>query len=1044
MKHKIFLCIVFGFFVISKAYTQTYYINNYSIESGLPTSFIYDATQDNRGRMWFATSKGLTVYDGFQWQNIDHIDSQQIGTCRKIFKDEKGIIWAVPLYMCEKIIYFENDIPKFINLPEVRKEKSNFGITALSVIYEDEKPVIYIGSFNGIYIYKNSQWKNINISEGIPANEIISMTSFKNTLYVATSKGAVTVENGKITDRAGNILKQNNKDILAFAQDKNLKNPDRLWVLSKNLIGYIENENLIIAKDNFQIPDGMEFGYPTLCTDGNNLIYFGNYYYTFCYNKSNDELFPLTHIQGFKSDGSTSIYTDKENNLWKVGTRGIDKVNSFYLVNYSTENGLLEDEVSAIYECEPGKFLLGHNNGLTFYSKEKVKPISFQKNDNRYPGDLRVLDICCSKNGDYCFAASTGGVGKINKAGDITWLKLSEKFYVSSVASDKNGVVWVTTNKGAYYIKDDKMFEPKDFNLKKQFYRRVISAGDVLYFLSSTCLAEVRDNKVTYFESPENSDANNVYSIFKDSQERILIGTKDGLYEIRDGKHIKFTENDFRIDNPVYSILQDKIGNYWFGTDEGVIRWGVDKRKQSFIKANGLSGIEINRAAFCCDYAGNVWVGTESGLSCFRPEYYKEEIPVPEVFFLNAEDPLGEKHTLKSDFSIKSDIKSLYFSFRGISYYNERYMSYRVKLEGFDADWYEISQQQLDKIRYTNLKPGGYRLLVSAKNISGEWSKVYTSSQITIEKPYYRKWWFIVLFILILGFFFYFVYRLYLTRIYYINLEKKVSIRTAKLRETELELRNTQAFLEEKVKERTEKLNILNEQLREINASKDKFFSIIAHDLKSPFVGLLGYSELMKNEVEGLTKESIKEYSENLHKNIKNTYNLLENLLNWALLQTHRMAFKEQRLDLFLEMKSVIDMFDANLRTKSISVINDIKMDTYVSADKNMFRTIMHNLISNAIKYSNPGGLIKIFSKNANGNVEIYVKDEGVGMENEIKEKLFKINTNISTKGTAKERGTGLGLILIKEMIDMHNGKIRVESEPGIGTTFCVILPNDN
>lgn len=1044
MKHKIFLWIVFGFFVISKAYTQTYYINNYSIESGLPTSFIYDATQDNRGRMWFATSDGLSIFDGFLWQNIERIDSQQIGSCRKLFKDEKGIIWAVPLYMCEKMIYFENDIPKFINLPEVRKEKSNFGITSLIVNYENEEPVIYIGSFNGIYIYKNAQWKNININEGLPAKEIFSLTSFKNVIYAATLKGAVSVENGKITEKAEKIFKLNNDGILAFAKDRNSKNPERLWVLSKNRLGYIEDDNYLISKDNFQIPDGMEFDYPSLCSNGKNLIFFGNYYYTFCYNKSNEELFPLTHNQGFKSDGSTSIFIDNEDNLWKVGTRGIDKVNSFYLMNFGTKNGLLEDEVSAINEYEPGKFILGHNNGLTFYSNDKVKAFRFQKNDNRYPGDLRVLDICCTKNGVYWFAASTGGVGKIDIAGNITWVKLSEKIYVSSIASDKNGVVWITSNKGVYYIKDDKLLEPKDFEIKKQFYRRVVSIGEIIYFLSSTCLAEVKDNKVTYFENPGNNDANNVYSVYKDSQNRVFTGTKDGLYEIRNGKHIKFTENDFKIDNPVYSILQDKKGNYWFGTDEGVIRWGNNKSIRSFMKANGLSGLEINRAAFCCDFADNIWVGTESGLSCFRPEYYKEEIPVPEVFFLNAEDPLGEKHSLKNDFSIKSDIKSLYFSFRGLSYYNERFMSYRVKLEGFDADWYEISQQQLDKIRYTNLKPGGYRLLVSAKNISGEWSKVYTSSQITIEKPYYRKWWFIVLFILILGFFIYFVYRLYLTRIYYINLEKKVSIRTAKLRETESELRHTQAFLEEKVKERTEKLNILNEQLREINASKDKFFSIIAHDLKSPFVGLLGYSELMKNEVEGLTKESIKEYSENLHKNIKNTYNLLENLLNWALLQTHRMAFKEQRLDLFLEMKSIVDMFDANLRTKSISVINDIKMDTYVSADKNMFRTIMHNLISNAIKYSNPGGLIKIFSKNANGNVEIYVKDEGVGMENEIKEKLFKINTNISTKGTAKERGTGLGLILIKEMIDIHNGIIRVESEPGIGTTFCVILPNDN
>lgn len=1029
--------------ITGKTIGQIYFVNNYSVESGLPTSFIYDVTQDNKGRMWFATASGISIYDGFLWKNLNSNDSLPNTAYRKIFTDEKGVVWAIPLYMCETLVYFVNDKLNTVDLPESRSEHYDCTVNSLNVFYEDNKPVVYVGTYKGVYIYKDGNWTNYTKNEGLINNLVYSITKYKDRIFIATLEGVSVLKNGVIEKGQSEYFTGKYNKVLKFEVEKEGNEQTKLWALGKNWLGCIDNNNLTILKENFELPTGLEFEFPSLCLSKNNLIYLGNYYFAFCYNRISGELFPITHTEGFKSDGCTSIFTDHEDNVWKVGTRGADKLNNLYLVNYNIQNGLQENEVTAILEYQPGKLILGHNYGLTFFSRGNVKKIIYPKSINKYPGDLRILDMCATKDGDIWLAGSSGGAGRTNESGIIKWYRVSKKNYASSVAVDKNNVVWVTSSDGVFCKIGDKFVEPQNFKIKKQFYRGIFFFGEDIFITSSTLFVSVINNKVHYYRIEGNSNANNVFSVLKNADGEIFIGTKDGLYFMKNNYYEKYNKNGFKIDSPVYSMLQDKSGNYWFGTDDGVIKWDGKNKIQSFVKANGLSGLEVNRSAFCNDSFGNIWIGTESGLSCYRPEYDKNNIPVPDILLLNAEDALGKKHSLLSEFSIKSDIKSLYFTFRGVSYYNEPFIKYKIKLEGFDADWYEVSQQHIDNIRYTNLVPGEYKFLVAAKNISGEWSKVHASALITIDKAYYKKWWFVLLFFSILVFFLYLIYRLYLTRIYFISLEKKVQIRTAKLRETEKELRNTQAFLEEKVKERTHKLGIANEQLKELNASKDKFFSIIAHDLKSPFVGLLGYSELLKNEIDELSKEKIFEYSDNLHKNIKNTYNLLENLLNWALLQTKRMSFVEQRLDLYLEIKNIFEMFDANSRTKNIFLINDVNMETTLDVDKNMFRTIMYNLISNAIKYSNPGGHVKVFTKTDDGNIEIYVSDDGVGMDKEIQEKLFKLNSNISTNGTALERGTGLGLILIKEMVDMHKGSIRVESEPGKGTTFCVVLPRE-
>lgn len=233
---------------------------------------------------------------------------------------------------------------------------------------------------------------------------------------------------------------------------------------------------------------------------------------------------------------------------------------------------------------------------------------------------------------------------------------------------------------------------------------------------------------------------------------------------------------------------------------------------------------------------------------------------------------------------------------------------------------------------------------------------------------------------------------------------------------------------------------LYEEQLKEANASKDKFFSIVAHDLKGPFNALIGASEALNEGIDDFDIEEIKHLNNMVNKSAKNAYALLENLLEWSRSQLGRLKFEPTELDLRDITHESLKVVEDQAQNKKIKLINNAK-SINVFADPNLLKTIIRNLLSNAIKYTNQGGTIAIDSKQTNGYMEIAISDTGMGMPQEAMEKIFRIDTKYSTPGTAKETGTGLGLILCKEFVEKHGGTIWVESKVGEGTTFTFTLP---
>jgi len=285
-----------------------------------------------------------------------------------------------------------------------------------------------------------------------------------------------------------------------------------------------------------------------------------------------------------------------------------------------------------------------------------------------------------------------------------------------------------------------------------------------------------------------------------------------------------------------------------------------------------------------------------------------------------------------------------------------------------------------------------------------------------------------------------------------LNLTVKEALRSyaqaRQLEEHYAVLENMNAILEQQVKERTAELEVQhlelqekNAQLHAANTSKDKFFSIISHDLRSPLSTLLGFAQLLSEQIRTAPLERMAEYADKIRNSAERLHTLLENLLSWSRLQRGVMDYCPEEMSFYDVAEDNLALFASKAESKQIRLSSSVAEDLRAYADYNMINTVVRNLLSNALKFSRAGDSINISATMSDRHVEIAVADTGIGILAEDLPKLFRVDSYHTNVGTAGETGTGLGLLLCQEMVEKNSGSIWVESEVGKGTTFRFTLP---
>jgi len=824
-----------------------------------------------------------------------------------------------------------------------------------------------------------------------------------------------------------------------------------------------------------------------LFEDKDRNIWVGHYHTGISVWKRNKEKFKSYRHNPYNSqtinkEVVSSIFEDSRGRIWIGQDWGglnlfHEKDQAFEHFRYKKDDpeSLNSDVILAIEEDPDGNLLLGsYNGGLMIFDPNTKKVIrTFGEKDGL--SSNHIWNIFVDSKGRYWMALFPAGVSIydpskrsfVHYTPDAGALKICTSL-VMNITEDSKGRIWLC------------------------------SEGDGLCVLDvekGTAISYVHDEN--NLNSLSSDDIKSV--IFIDNY--AWIATNGGGLNRLDLKTDSFriyTTEDGLSTNALMSMLKDKHDNFWIGSARGLMKFNTTNGKvESYNKSQGIQGTEFKYNSQFQLSDGRMMFGGLNGITVFNPDSIRNSSLKPKVVFTDFKVfyesivPGTKGSLIKEDINFTDFVKLNYrqsvftVEFASLDYNSPEMNQYMYRLEGFDDVWINAGNRNF--ATYTNLDAGKYTFLLKGSNSDGVWNEETVSLQIIIMPPWWKTLFFKIFFALFivgisLGFYF---YRIYLLKKQKALLETLVNKRTKEVEEknTELmlqaeELNELNTVLEERqqlIEEQAEELKMKNEYLQEaneqsltkqemiimqaedlaetnrkleetnqkstlLNATKDKLFSIIAHDLKNPFSSILSFSEILLTKFQHLTEEKKLKFINIIYDSSKRVYDLLENLLQWARTQTGNIQFNPVEFDIREVVDVSYDLVKDVLEEKGISFVRNAPENTIVFADRNMIDTVVRNLLGNAIKFTEKGS-ISVDIARYGEFMEVSITDSGIGIPQSKITGIFEIDQQKSTSGTRGEMGSGLGLIICKEFVHINRGEISVKSAQGKGATFTFTVP---
>ncbi len=721
---------------------QHFLVRTYEEQDGLINSAVNDIAQDDLGRMWFSVRNGISVYDGAKWTAFNTANGLPTTAVRQLRADGRGGLWAIGENPSAQLLHFVRESWQAFPIPFPAERAVQ--ITGLAVRAEPEGIRAAVGTRDaGVLLFSGTRWTAVTEAQGLPGKTIYGIEADDDGFLVATEKGLFFLGRDGVEIRWGNSAPLLRGSIRGLAVEKTAAGKI-IWVAGESWLGRINGGTFNLLTEKSPVLFNDVYPQAVLLPDGQGGLFLGNALGVAFFNKTDGLAYPVGTREGLVAEGATSLFLDREGNLWVGGLRGVSRISSRRFYNYRTAQGLLEDEVTAIHLIGEDDIAFGHNSGLTVLIGDRFEKIPFSRKPGALPNDTRVADMADDGAGGLWFAASMLGLGHWTKAGGLGWTALPGA--VTSVVVDQNRTVWIAASNGLFQMKGGRPVQVFQDVLSNTYIRKLDLASDGSIFASTTTRGIYRwDGKTwTRFTSETERGAASIFAVHVDAQGRTLVGTFSGLYEISDGRLVRFSERGFEIQRPVYLILEDKPGRLWFGTDNGVIRWDGTTRRM-FSKAEGLAGREVNRAAGMIDRLGRAWIGTNSGVSCYLEKYDRdpEAIPPP-LLSITGLEVNGSAHEISEDITLGYRENNLVFRFLGTSFLDENGLRFQSRLDGFDQTWSGENAEMDREIRYTNLAPGAYVFNLRARNALGGLSEIVSTPVIRIRNPFWFQWWFIL------------------------------------------------------------------------------------------------------------------------------------------------------------------------------------------------------------------------------------------------------------------------------------------------------------
>ncbi|TAE27507.1 MAG: hypothetical protein EAZ92_09325 [Candidatus Kapaibacterium sp.] len=696
-----------------------------------------------------------------------------------------------------------------------------------------------------------------------------------------------------------------------------------------------------------------------------------------------------------------SLLKDRQGMLW-VGTQGgLSRFNAAsndftsYFADANNPNALPDNSIYGLLEDTHGNFWVGTNNGLARMNRANGTFTTFRSNTST--------------------SSAANNVGQ----------NISSNA-VRKIFEDRSGVLWIGTRGGGL-----NRFDPQ--------------SSSFLHF---------RHNP----SNPTSISSDYVLSIHEDRTGTLWVGTSGGLnkFDRTNGTFTAFRESDGLPNNYICGILEDESGNLWLGTVRGICKFDPRTGKfTTFEELYNRAGSEFNQDACLKAANGMFYFGGINGIVRFHPDSIHTNFNVPSIVltsFKKFNKPvdmplLGDSlMPANRELHLSVDDTFISFEFAALSFTLPHKISYSCRLEGFDNKWIDLENKR--EATYTNLDAGEYTFRVRATNYDGVWNEEGASLRVIIHPHWWQTWWAKTLALLLCGLVVFIGYKWRIRSIESRNnsLEHTVGERTAALSLSNREITRQ------------------NDSLMQLNQEKNEFLGIAAHDLKNPLTAIMMSSSIVKQYQNKMTPDEIVEQMDHILITAKRMKETILNLLDINSIESGKFKFNSIAMNIVEVVNDVVEGYYLRAKDKEISLHLNTETDEMMTfADRNAFMQVMENLISNAIKYSPLGknvyvniissstdGLSALFTREEDAlehvpmqqaHVRIEIQDEGPGLSVEDKQKLFGKFAKLSAKPTGGEHSTGLGLSIVKKVVEAMQGRVWCETELGAGATFIVELP---
>jgi len=775
---------------------QRYHTRTYTEADGLQSSTVHSATQDTRGCMWFATRAGTASYDGSTWTSYGVQDGLSAPAQAFIRVDDEGSVWTVGALTGISVARLEEGqwraLPHHVAFP-VRQ-----AVTAYEIYELNGRDYQFVGSSDAqLHIWDGDEWTTLHAALREPRTEVTAIVPWKDALLIATRNELLALPLNRLDHLAeGDNLLFDARELISGLPDDPVRGICRdraqegLWVVGRDWIGTLDADGF----HGLEAGLGLDFTpvYTRIVATPDDVggLYFGNLaqllYFRPGSGQAEHTLETLERSSGLISGGATSVFVDRESNVWITGLRGITKLMSRRFASLSSEHGLHADEVSAILERRNGEIVLGHPGGLTFL-EDPIRTVELT--DVPFRG--RVLGLAEDDDGTIWAAVNVMGLAEIRPGEAVRWHRswAGRDVSVAAVHVDPKGGLWVAASNRLYLRQAggsdfQEVGLPRSAN-REGMIRRIVGGSEGTVYVGTYAggLFRIRDDGIDRWRIPEQDAHNGIFTLNETSDGTLWVGSGAGLWQIRAGKLEQAGAEGPTISRPVYQIVEDDERRLWFGTDNGIFRWN-GQGIEHITARHGLIGAETNRAGGLLDSRGRVWIGMDRGVSVYRKEYEKPRPHLPTVELLTA-DVGGRLYPLDREISLAHDENTLIFRFRAISFVDEERVQFRVWLDGFDDSWESAHSFGQREVRYTNLSPGEYRFHVRAIDAEGRESVPAVSRRIVVGRPLWSQPWFGALAFALLAAGVYGVSRHMAQRNYAHRLEREVLGRTAELRTSE-------------------------------------------------------------------------------------------------------------------------------------------------------------------------------------------------------------------------------------------------------------------